>query len=111
MGLAARKYSTFKNITIGKVDEVATRYLWTINNRGVNIALEQTPASTGRGFITHTQILVVQLMQAGRRERLSSTLRVLPTIQARMVKRLCQVVLVIQCKNHRSISLMEYTSR
>ena len=52
----SRKVSKFSNVLIGKVDEAATKYLWTIDNRGINIALEQTPAATERTFITHTNI-------------------------------------------------------
>jgi len=55
-GLASRTYSKFKNVVTGKVDDDATKYLFTIDERGINIALEQTPAATERGFITHTNI-------------------------------------------------------
>ena len=55
-GLASRKLSTFTNVIKGRPGEAATKYLWTIDKRGINIALEQTPAATSRGFITHTNI-------------------------------------------------------
>ena len=55
-GLASRKFSTFTNIIKGAAGDGATKYLWTIDQRGINIALEQTPAKTFRGFITHTNI-------------------------------------------------------
>ncbi|MBC7387784.1 MAG: hypothetical protein H7329_01110 [Opitutaceae bacterium] len=55
-GLASRRFSTFKNVIKGSAGEAATKYLWTIDNRGINVALEQTQAATSRGFITHTNI-------------------------------------------------------
>ena len=51
-----KKYSKFTNVSTGTVNDAAKKYLWTIDERGINIALEQTPANTGRGFITHTNI-------------------------------------------------------
>lgn len=32
------------------------KYLWTIDNRGINVAREQTPFATKRGFIVHSNI-------------------------------------------------------
>lgn len=55
-GLASRKNSMFSNVITGSIDDAATKYLWTIDERGINVALEQTPAATRRGFITHTNI-------------------------------------------------------
>jgi hypothetical protein len=35
---------------------MASKYLWTVDNRGVNIALEKTPFPTDRGNIVHTNL-------------------------------------------------------
>jgi len=55
-GLQSRKEGLFQHVTIGKHLDKATKYLWTIDDRGVNCALASTPFQTARGHITHTNI-------------------------------------------------------
>jgi hypothetical protein len=55
-GLQSRREGFFDHPTLGKHRDPDTKYLWTIDDRGVNIALELTPAATSRGYITHTNI-------------------------------------------------------
>src|SRR6516162_10717 len=55
-GLQSRKEGLFENMKLGKHPDKATKYLWTIDDRGVNCALELTPFQTPRGHITHTNI-------------------------------------------------------
>lgn len=46
---------TFEAVNIGKQGDAATRYLYTVDNRGVNIALEQTPVAENM-LIKHTNL-------------------------------------------------------
>ena len=46
----------FSNTVKGSHGDAATTYLWTIDDRGVNIALEQTPFPTPRGNIVHSNL-------------------------------------------------------
>jgi len=55
-GLQSRQAGLFENVKMGEHGDKATKYLWTVDNRGVNIALEQTPMATSRGTIVHTNI-------------------------------------------------------
>lgn len=55
-GLQSRTSGTFDSVVQGAHGERATTYLYTINDRGVNIALETTPAATPRGNIVHTNL-------------------------------------------------------
>ncbi len=55
-GLQSRKNGLFQDVTIGVHGDPRTKYLWTIDDRGINIALELTPMPTPRGYITHTNI-------------------------------------------------------
>ncbi len=55
-GLQSRVSGLFDNVQLGQYDEVATKYLYTVDQRGVNIALEQTPFPTPRGNVVHTNI-------------------------------------------------------
>jgi hypothetical protein len=55
-GLQSRKDGLFEHVKFGKRPDKATKYLWTIDDRGVNCALESTPFQTARGHITHTNI-------------------------------------------------------
>jgi hypothetical protein len=41
---------------LGSTGDDATRFLWTIDDRGVNVAFEQTPMLTRRGHIVHSNI-------------------------------------------------------
>jgi hypothetical protein len=55
-GLQSRQSGTFDNVVTGDHGDPATRYLFTVDERGVNIALEQTPFPTPRGNIVHSNI-------------------------------------------------------
>ena len=55
-GLQTRQSGFFDNVIYGTHGDNKTRYLWTIDKRGINLALEQTPMPTDRGFIVHTNI-------------------------------------------------------
>jgi len=55
-GLQSRRDGKFTHVVQGKHGDKATKYLWTIDDRGINCALEQTPMSNARGNITHTNI-------------------------------------------------------
>jgi hypothetical protein len=46
----------FQNVTTGMRPDEATKYLWTVDERGVNLALEKTPFPTPRGNIVHTNL-------------------------------------------------------
>jgi len=58
-GLQSRKEGLFQGVKLGSRPDPATKYLWTIDDRGINIALELTPFPTPRGYITHTNISAV----------------------------------------------------
>jgi len=55
-GLQVRKEGLFMNVKRGVHRDRETKYLWTIDDRGLCIALEQTPFETSRGHITHTNL-------------------------------------------------------
>ena len=55
-GLQSRTEGTFKDVQLGQHGDPATKYLWTIDRRGINVALEKTPFPTPRGNIVHTNI-------------------------------------------------------
>jgi len=55
-GLQSSKGGLFKDVKLGTHGEKGSAYLWTIDNRGVNIALEKTPFATARGNIVHSNI-------------------------------------------------------
>jgi hypothetical protein len=55
-GLQSSTKTQFENVIAGKVNDHSTKYLFTIDERGINIALEKTPAETERKFITHTNL-------------------------------------------------------
>jgi len=55
-GLQSRTSGTFDNVVQGTHGDRATTYLYTVDDRGVNIALENTPAGTPRGNIVHTNL-------------------------------------------------------
>lgn len=46
----------FNDIILGAHNDLTTKYLWTIDERGINIALEKTPMPTPRGNIVHTNL-------------------------------------------------------
>jgi hypothetical protein len=55
-GLQSHKEGLFAGVQLGKHGDPITKYLWTIDDRGVNIVLERTPFNTPRGWMTHTNI-------------------------------------------------------
>jgi len=55
-GLQSRQWGPFDDVTLGNHGDDATRYLWTIDERGINTALERTPWPTRRKFIVHTNL-------------------------------------------------------
>ena len=55
-GLQSQKYDLFSNVIKSEHPDAKTKYLWTIDDRGVNIALESTPFPTRRGNIVHTNL-------------------------------------------------------
>ncbi|PZF75033.1 RHS repeat domain-containing protein [Taibaiella soli] len=55
-GLQSSHSGKFENVTLGTKGDKATTYLWTIDERGLNVALEKTPMTTDRGNIVHSNI-------------------------------------------------------
>jgi hypothetical protein len=55
-GLQSSKVDKFKSIITGEHGDLNTKYLWTIDERGINTALEKTPFPTPRGNIVHTNL-------------------------------------------------------
>ena len=55
-GLQSRSSGLFDDVIQGAHGDDATKYLWTIDERGINTALEQTPFPTPRGNIVHTNL-------------------------------------------------------
>ncbi len=55
-GLQTRTSNLFDNVILGSHGDQTTKYLWTIDSRGVNIALEQTPFPTPRGNIVDSNL-------------------------------------------------------
>ena len=55
-GMKSSKTEKFNDIILGVHNDLSTKYLWTIDERGINIALEKTPMPTPRGNIVHTNL-------------------------------------------------------
>lgn len=55
-GLQSSKAGVFNNVKMGTHGDPNTRYLWTVDERGINIAWEKTPFPTDRGNIVHTNV-------------------------------------------------------
>ena len=55
-GLQSRTQGLFTDVTHGTHGDASSKYLWTIDHRGVNIAQETTPFPTPRGNIVHTNL-------------------------------------------------------
>ena len=55
-GLQSRTTSRFDDVTTGSHGAPESKYLWTIDERGLNVALEKTPFPTPRGNIVHTNL-------------------------------------------------------
>lgn len=54
-GLQTRIFSRFDNVRIGPRN-LQTKYIWTIDERGINIGWKLTPFETPRGNIIHTNL-------------------------------------------------------
>ena len=55
-GLQTRKAKRFEKVVHGEYGQKQTKYLWTIDDRGVNLALDATPFPTPRGRVVHTNL-------------------------------------------------------
>jgi hypothetical protein len=55
-GLQSRSSGRFDDVVYGTHGDRATRYLYTIDERGINTAQESTPWPTPRGNIVHTNL-------------------------------------------------------
>jgi hypothetical protein len=55
-GLQSRLSGRFDDVVEGTHGDRGTRYLWTIDERGINAARESTPWPTPRGNIVHTNL-------------------------------------------------------
>ncbi len=55
-GLQTRTAGLFDDVVSGTHGDAATKYLWTIDDRGINTALEQIPFDTPRGNIVHSNL-------------------------------------------------------
>jgi RHS repeat-associated protein len=55
-GLQTTTSGQFQNVTRGTHGDPRTTYLWTVDQRGLNLALERTPFSTPRGYIVHSNL-------------------------------------------------------
>lgn len=54
--LQSRRQGMFEGVTEGKHRDPESCYLWTIDERGINIARERTPFPTGRGWLVHSNL-------------------------------------------------------
>ena len=54
--LQSSKNERFKDVVNGTHGDRKTKYLWTIDERGINIAREATPFPTPRGCLVHTNL-------------------------------------------------------
>ena len=54
--MQSRQWGPFENVVQGNHGDKATRYLWTIDERGINLARETTPWPTPRKHIVHSNI-------------------------------------------------------
>jgi len=55
-GLQSSRGEKFSNVKTGRPGEPNSKYLWTIANRGVNIALEKTKWKIPRGTVVHSNL-------------------------------------------------------
>tara|TARA_R110001592_G_scaffold162145_1_gene395147 strand:+ start:191 stop:553 length:363 start_codon:yes stop_codon:yes gene_type:complete len=55
-GLQSRTAGLFDDVILGTHGDGTTKYLWTIDERGINLAQELTPWPTPRLNIVHTNI-------------------------------------------------------
>ena len=55
-GLQSRDLGRFRNVVEGTRGDRDSKYLWSLDHRGINIALENTPFPTPRGVIVHSNL-------------------------------------------------------
>ena len=55
-GLQSRTTGLFEDVAVGNKGDHETTYLWTIDDRGVNLIREKTPFDTDRGNVVHTNL-------------------------------------------------------
>ena len=55
-GLQSRTTSRFEGVRCGKYGDRDLKYLWTIDERGVNLAQDKTPFPTPRGHVVHSNL-------------------------------------------------------
>lgn len=55
-GLQSRDLGRFRRVAEGTRGDRDNKYLWTLDHRGINIALENTPFPTPRGVIVHSNL-------------------------------------------------------
>ncbi|GAB3832681.1 hypothetical protein [Dactylosporangium cerinum] len=55
-GLQSRTDGKFDDVVHGQHGDPDTKYLWTMDDRGTNVALEKTPWNTPRGNIVHSNV-------------------------------------------------------
>ncbi|PTT77864.1 MULTISPECIES: hypothetical protein [unclassified Chryseobacterium] len=55
-GLQSSKEGLFKDVKLGEHKDESSKYLWTIDKRGINLAYELTPFPTTRGNIVHSNL-------------------------------------------------------
>lgn len=55
-GVQTRNLGRFRDVVEGSRGDPDSKYLWTLDDRGINIALENTPFPTPRGVIVHSNI-------------------------------------------------------
>jgi hypothetical protein len=55
-GLQSRTSGLFNNVQLGEHGDAATKYLYTIDQRGINVIHELTPFPTLRGNVVHSNI-------------------------------------------------------
>lgn len=54
--LQSKKSGRFDDVLFGKYGDKKTKYLWTIDARGINVVHEPTPFPTSRGRVVHTNL-------------------------------------------------------
>ncbi len=55
-GLQSRTSGLFKDVKFGEHGDAKTTYLYTVDERGINVILEKTPFPTPRGNVVHSNI-------------------------------------------------------
>jgi hypothetical protein len=55
-GLQSKTSNRFDDVLLGKYGDKKTKYLWTIDGRGINVVHQATPFPTPRGKVVHTNL-------------------------------------------------------